>query len=120
MNLFSNITFGGLICPSPAVEFTCTAVDATDVEWQRNGNRITIFIRRDMIGPSDDPRVPSGFEIQLTAIEQSNEGRANFTTTLTADLSVLMNGGDQISCHSIGGNDSISVTYIRLRRKINR
>ena len=119
VTLLSNVTFGGLICSTPAVEFTCTAVDATDVEWQRNGDRIIVFLRRDTIGPSDDPRVPSGFEIELTAAEQDNQGRTNFTTTLTANLSVLLNGGDQISCHSPGGNDSISITYTGQQRKIN-
>ena len=119
VTLLSNVTFGGLICSTPAVEFTCTAVDATDVEWQRNGNRITVFLPRDTIGLSDDPRVPSWFQIELTAAEQDNQGRTNFTTTLTANLSVLMNGGDQISCHSAGGNDSISITYTGQQRKIN-
>ena len=118
VTLLSNVTFGGLICSTPAVEFTCTAVDATDVEWQRNGNRIIVFLPRDTIGLSDDPRVPSWFQIELTAVEQDNQGRTNFTTTLTANLSVLMNGGDQISCHSAGGNDSISITYTGERCKI--
>ena len=119
VTLISNVTFGGLICPTPAVEFTCTAVDVVFVEWRRNGDRISIILPSDMTGPSDDPRVPNGFEIQLTVKEQDNQLTANFTTTLTANLSVLVNDGDQISCHSAIGNDSISISYTGQQCMIN-
>ena len=119
VTLLSNVTFGGLICPTPAVEFTCTAVDAVFVEWRRNGDRISIILLSDTIGPSDDPRVPSGFEIQLTVKEQDNQLTVNFTTTLTANLSVLVNGSDQISCHSADGSDSISISYTGQQCMIN-
>ena len=122
MTLLSNITFGGLICPTTAVNFTCTAVDAANVEWQRNGSKITIFLQRDMIGPSDDPRVPFGFEIELTKLERDNQQfTANFTTTLSANLSVLMNGSDRISClsDSVGGNGTINILYTGLQSMIS-
>ena len=119
VTLLSNITFGGLICPTPAVEFTCTAVDATFVEWRRNGDRISIFLPSDMTGPSDDPRVPSGFETELTVKEQDNQLTANFTITLTTNLSVLVNDGDQISCHSAIESDSISISYTGQQCMIN-
>ena len=120
MTLISNITFGGPICPTPTVEFTCTAVDATFVEWQRNGVEISSFQPDDTVGDNGDPRIiPSGFEIELTEVNQGNQqNTANFTTILIANLSALINGSDWITCRFLGEKDSINISYTGQRCKI--
>ena len=118
VELSADTTFGSskLVCPVSEVTFTCTAVGVSSLEWSRNGNLLTSFLPTSSEGIVNDVRIPDGFEIELNRlVREGTTAFANFTTTLTANVSVLMNGSDQISCVSLDIIRTIDILYDRER-----
>ena len=113
VTLNSNVTFGGVICPMSAIRFTCTANDATVLEWRRNKILLTTLSPSTPVGTIKDNNIPPRFMVELVNLEREGSSQfANFTSILIADLSVLVNGKDQITCDSLEEFcDTINITY---------
>ncbi len=107
-----NITSGAALCPNTQpVVFTCIAVEASFLSWQRN---------RDEIEPNfnigDMPRtvVTGPYNLSLDEIRRHvgpGMGQvANMTSRLMVSLNDLMSG-DRVSCKELVAQDSITLHY---------
>ena len=103
-----DITSGETIClTAQPVVFTCVAVEASFLIWQRNGEEIEPNFN---IG--DTPRtVGSGpYTLSLDEIHAVGLRQANMTSRLVINLTDLMNG-DQVVCMELVAHNSVTLHY---------
>ena len=111
VTLTSNVTFNGratLLCSSKPIQFTCEGTQLAFLAWKINSMIIEDYT---LLGNSISS-VPDGLTVELTRfILDSSRSFADFTSTLTAESSVLSDG-DIVECReAFGVSESITVQY---------
>ncbi len=120
ITLTTNVTFSDPkgVCPVRApVQFRCDATDTALLTWKLNNATLRILSSSTTTGglmATSHSRI----QVQLVSLTltENAKHRANLTSRLVVDSSVLMSG-DQISCVSSNGAESLDYT-IRGRSRI--
>ena len=109
-----DITSGTALCPNThPVVFTCTAVEASFLSWQRNRNEIEPNFN---IGDAPRIVVTGPYNLSLDEIHRHmGPGMgvrqvANMTSRLVVSLNDLMNN-DRVTCRELVAQDSITLHY---------
>lgn len=88
------------------MEFTCSGIEVSFLEWQRNGESIGTFTRHS--NGSEVQRV-GPFVLILDSITMRSTG-ANVTSRLVGNISDFISG-DRITCVGDTAEDSATVNY---------
>ena len=103
-----NITSGEAICPNTQpVVFTCVAVEASFLSWQRSGEEIEPNFN---IGDTPRTVVSGPYNLSLDEIHVGLRQVANMTSRLVINLTDLMDG-DRVTCKELVANDSVTLHY---------
>ena len=103
-----DITSGEAIClNTQPVIFTCVAVEASFLSWQRNGEEIEPSFN---IGDTPRTVVSGPYILSLDEIHAVGLRQANMTSRLVINLTDLMNS-DQVVCMELVAHDSVTLHY---------
>ena len=105
------------MCPNvPPIEFTCTGVNVSFLEWQINGGELRPNFDIGDSAPMEETSGP--YTLYLDALSVNNVERvANMTTRFLANISSL-NSGDRLSCATQFGNINSTILNYTIRGKI--
>ena len=103
-----DITSGEILCPNThPVVFTCIAVEASFLSWQRNRNEIEPNFN---IGDTPRSVMTGPYNLSLDEIHRHEGQVANMTSRLVVSLNDLVNG-DRVTCKELVAQDSITLHY---------
>lgn len=102
LNLSSNIDFiqHPILCQNTLAEFVCTGIELEVLQWTFDEEILAVYSFNGNGQPELSENTPPGVNVSLINYSFDDAQRvANFTVTLSVEVSVLnMSGAQQLSC----------------------